>query len=514
MKKAFLLINAFLFVFLVAACGISATTATTTAQTTTTLPTSTETTTTTTVTHPPYPTPTGLAVEDNIVTFDPVEHADRYQLSVEDAEGTIRQYYVTSGFNLSLILDYGTYTFRIRCTATSGYAESPYSDPVVAELVDPDATNLLEEDAMNDFRYVQWIGRTRYNEVEQVRTMFYTASGFEVGFYGTSLTAVFKAYNTAVAAKRPYIVVLIDGEENPLAGRHIQLTTAQPTITLATGLAEGYHTVKVLKRSEALEGDIALKSLSTDGRFTAPDENQDFKILFIGDSSMTGYGNLATSVTTPKTTSNSDGLLDFAYLSAYIHDAAYSIVASSGWGVSRGWNTPGGAIDEVENMVNAFDYLAIDGTNKVRTDWGRYDTTDFVPNVIVITLGTNDFNAPGYDTMNETDKTALRARFVADYVAFLLHLNNVYPDVHIIVAYGIMADTWRMGASQLAVIAQANETLGGLVHGLQMVAGGTTHPFGSDYHPQAATHIEAADQLADLIETITGHQRVRTNVSL
>ncbi|MDP3130266.1 MAG: hypothetical protein Q8N15_02905, partial [Bacillota bacterium] len=242
---------------------------------------------------------------------------------------------------------------------------------------------------------------------------------------------------------------------------------------------------------------------------------KDLNILFIGDSSMTGYGNLATSVSTAKTTSNSDGLLDFAYLSAYIHDAAYAIVASSGWGVSRGWNTvPTGAIDEVENMANAFDYLAIDGTNKVRTDWGRYDTTDFVPDVIVITLGTNDFNAPAYDTMNETDKTTLRARFVADYVAFLLHLNNVYPDVPMIVAYGIMADTWRMGASQLAVITQANETLDGLVHGLQMVAGGTTHPFGSDYHPQAATHIEAADQLADLIATLTGHARVRDNVSL
>ncbi|MFA5007556.1 MAG: SGNH/GDSL hydrolase family protein [Candidatus Izemoplasmatales bacterium] len=504
MKKFFLSLALILLFLAVAACDATTTTALTASSTSVT----------TTVTHPPYPTPTGLSVTDNVVAFDAVENASQYQLSVEDADGVVRQYLVASGFDLSLILDYGTYTFRIRVAASSGYSASEYSDPVVAELVDINAISLLSEDAMNDFRYITWIGRTRYDDLSKTHAMFYTASGFEVGFYGTGVTAVFTAQNTDILSKRPHLVIFVDGEENPYAGSVVRLSSATQTVTLVSGLTEGYHTVKVLKRSEALEGDIALKSISTDGRFASPDETKDFKILYIGDSSMTGYGNLATSVGTAKTTSNSDGLLDFAYLSAYIHDAAFSIVASSGWGVSRGWNTPGGAIDEVENMANAFDYLAIDGTNKVRTDWGRYDTTDFVPDVVVITLGTNDFNAPYYDTMTDADKTALRDRFVADYVAFLVHLNDVYPNVPIIVGYGIMADSWRIGASCRAVVAQANAVLGGRVHELEMVAAGTSYPFGSDYHPQAGTHIAAADQLANLIETVTGHERVRENVIL
>ena len=487
MKKSFLAMTVFLFLLSFAACS-AATTMTPAA-------------------------PTDLAIADNVLTFDAVSGATAYQLSVEDAEGDVTVYGVDSGTDLTSILDYGLYTVRIRALFDSGEVLSAYGDPVDVVLVDPDAPALLEEEAMNDLRYVSWIGRTRYDDLDKTHYMYYTASGFEVGFYGTELTAVFTAQNVADLAKRPYLVILVDGEENPYVGRHVQISAATQTVTLVHGLPEGYHTVKVLKRSEALDGDLGLRSLATDGRFAAPDERKDLRILYVGDSSMTGYGNLASSPGTGKTTSNSDGLLDFAYLSAYIHDAAFTIVASSGWGVSRGWNTPGGAIDEIENMPSAFDHFAIDGTNKVRTDWGQYDTSTFVPDVVVITLGTNDFNAPGYDSMSEADQAALRERFVADYVAFLVHLDEVYPNVPIIVGYGIMADADRIGDSCTAVIAQANALLGDRVHGLLMPAAGTSHPFGSDYHPQAATHIEAADALADLIATVTGHARVRDNVS-
>ena len=526
MKKPFLILLSVLWILTSLACTGTTTTATAltaTTTVTTTLPTTVTTVTTTVVTTTTttildaVAVPTGLSVTANILEFDAVANAQRYQISIRalGAE-TSREYFVTAGFNLAMLLDYGIYLLRIRTVAVPGYRDSEWSEEITIDLFDPDTTNLLEAEDMNDYRYVKWLGRTRYDEGSDCRYLYYTASGFEVGFYGTELTAVLKATNYDNIYKRPFIVILIDGEENPLAGRAVSLKAAETTLALVTGLDEGYHTVKVLKRSEALESDVALKSLSTDGRFSAPDETKALKIQFIGDSSLTGYGNLATSVTTTKSTTNSDGLLDFAYLTSYMLDAEFSIVASSGWGISRGWNTPGGAIDEIENIPNAFDYVAIDGTNHVRTDWGKWDQSDFDPDVIVITLGTNDFNAPAYDNMNETDKAALRERFVADYVAFLVRLNNLFPGVPIIVAYGIMADAWRIGSSELAAVAQANAAIGETaVYALEMPAGGTLgQVFGSDYHPSAGTHVLAANALTNLIVALTGALKVRDNVDL
>jgi lysophospholipase L1-like esterase len=456
--------------------------------------------------------PTNLAIVDNVVTFDDVDDATAYSLTAKTPEGTIvRTFPVESGLDLALLLDFGSYLITVKAVGDSEVADSADSSAVSAVITDINGTDTLSAASLNDEDYIAWLGRTRYDDSTEVVSFFYTASGFEVGFFGTTLSATFTASNTDNLGKRPILVVLIDGEENPLAGLTITLKEAESSSVLVDGLDYGYHTVKVLKRSESTDSDTGLKSLTTDGHFAAPDEVKDLNILFIGDSLTVGYGNRASSPGIAKTTSNSDGLIAFAYLAAYIHDAGCSIVAASGWGISRGWNT-GGAIDEVENMVNAFDYIAIDSTSAVRTDWGTWDTASFVPDVIVITLGANDFNAPGYDAMDETAQTALRETYVADYLAYVLHLGSLYPDAPIIIAYGFTGDADRVGSSDLSIIAQANTSLGDRVVGIELPSCSSNCSYGSDYHPQVAMHIQAAEALADEIALVTGHARVRDNI--
>ncbi len=376
-------------------------------------------------------------------------------------------------------------------------------------ILNADTTQDLECLRADGTRMIHWIGRTRFDPVQNHRSFFYTASGFSVRFRGTRLHALFRSQTLEPPDNQARIIVFIDRDGNPLEGSTHVLSRSPMTLDIATNLALGNHEVTILKRSEALEGDLHLVSLETDGFFLPARGDKPFKIQYVGDSTMTGFGNLAHSIEEPKTAANSQGLLDLAYLSAYAHDAEYSLIASSGWGVSRGWNIPDGSIDRIQCMPNAYEYWAIDGTNRIRLDWGKWDLTQFSPDVIVLSLGTNDFNAPGYDAMEEAEKARLRDAFVGDYLAFLSRLNQWHPGVPVILCYGIMADAWRIGESERRVAEIARSAMGMRVMTLEVPAGGTEFPFGSSYHPTVGTHVRAAQRLTQAIAQLSGHEPLR-----
>ncbi len=518
MKKLTLLFLSMFFITVLAACTettIISTTEETTTQTTlqTTELTTTQETTTVTTTLEKLLTPLNATVVDNILTFDEVTGANRYRIALyDDNQNLVGEYNITSGFNLALLLSVGTYTFQIKATG-SGYQDSDYTESVGFEIVDPNRTNLLAGEDMNDQTFLRWFGRTYYNENEAAKYFYFTASGFELAFFGTELKVTFKAANYANTSKQPYLVILIDGEEDPTKGTTIILDQAEAEYTLVTGLEDGYHTVKVLKRNEAIDSEVAVKGISTDGYFTDPPQAKSFRIQYIAASSSTGFGNLGT-VSEAKTSANSHGLLAYAYLSSYLLDAEPSIFAASGWGVSRGYNT-GGNTSATQNIPYGFEYFAIDSSNYVFQAPGKWDITNFIPDVIVVNLGTNDFNASGYRNMDETEQAALEQEFITNYTAFLLLLNNMYPNAKIIVAYGLMNEQLLLEDFTLQIIDDANEEIGStVIYPFEMEGAGTNgNPYGCSYHPNVKTSMNVAEALAELISSITGRQIVRDMIT-
>ncbi|MDD3957708.1 MAG: hypothetical protein PHO96_02350, partial [Candidatus Izemoplasmatales bacterium] len=155
----------------------------------------------------PLEVPTDLAIQNNIIQFQGVQNATKYQLQVRAvSSGDVSYYFVPSGFNLRLILTDGTYGFSLRAIGNQVYGNSAYSSEVVAEIMDPNRTNNLSGSDLEDYRYMNWTGRTYYDETQEIVSFYYTASGFEVGFYGTSLQATFVASNTSTVSKRPHLV--------------------------------------------------------------------------------------------------------------------------------------------------------------------------------------------------------------------------------------------------------------------------------------------------------------------
>lgn len=523
MKKLIVVvISLFLFVLLTAcneATTIETTVATTTteATTTTTETTTTEATTTEATTTEPIEqldTPTNIQIVDNVITFDVVDHAVKYRLIVYNSESDelVGNYNITNGFDLSLLLQLGSYQYQLMATA-NGYDNSELSEKTAFDIVTLNQVSVLEGTEMNNINYIRWLGRTYYNPEEELTYFYFTASGLEVAFYGTELKVTLVATRYTDTSKQAYVVVLLDGEEDPTKGLTLVLDQAEAEYTLCSGLEYGYHTVKLLKRSEASDSDTAVASINTDGYFATAPAPKPFQIQYIAASSSTGYGNLG-NLSTNKSTANSNGLLAYAYLTSYLLDSDTSIFAASGWGVSRGYNT-GGSVSETQNIPNAFEYFAIDGSNTVFTAAGKWDFTDYIPDVVVINLGTNDFNASNYTSLPTSAQSEIEETYYFDYIDFIILLNNMYPNAKIIIAYGLMGEESKLGGITLDIIDAANDTIGTtMVYPFLMeAAGSNSNPYGCNYHPNVQTSMNVAEDLAEFIHTITGRTVVRDMIT-
>jgi hypothetical protein len=504
MKKAIILLCIAFLSFPLAGCSL-----TTTEPTTTSTAATTEVTTAVTTTLASLEIPTNVQVVENVVTFDSVVGASRYRIRLSIDAVVVGEWFVNSGFDLSLLVDYGNYDIQVKAVGDATHADSEYGEKIAITLADPLATGILEAETMNDYTKIRWLGRTWYDDSTQRRYFWNTASGFTVAFEGTELKATFYATNYTVTGKKAHLVILLDGEEDPTKGTLLVLDQMQAEYILVSGLEDGYHTVKVLKRSEAQDSDTALVSVSTDGTFATPPAANDFRIQYIGASTSVGYGDLGPS-SAAKTTDNSNGLLCYTYLASYLLDAETSIFASSGWGITRGWNTSG-LVSATQTIPAAYEYFATNASNYVFTAAGEWDHTDYQPDVIVVALGGNDFSSSNYSSLNATDQASFRASVTSAYIQFLLTLHAYHPDAYIIVVYGLMSEATYVKNVAIDAAAQADAECG-MVTSLLVAGAGSSGSLGSNYHPDVATYIVAARQLAECIESLTGHAIVREDI--
>lgn len=252
-----------------------------------------------------------------------------------------------------------------------------------------------------DEKYVNLFGRV-YTQDGNL-CFDHPATAVETMIDGTSLSA------EILVNAELYVWVIVDGERY----KRVQLTPAQTTYTLVSGLPNGRHTVRIVNSSEGSLGQIRIASLSADAFYTAP-EKSDFSIEFIGDSITAGFGSIGVKGEA-RTAKNSDACSTYAYYTAEKLGVDYSTIAVSGICVSADlWNTG-------INMEMVYSQQTVKNT-------AAYDFQK-QPNVIVLNLGTNDAAYvdahPNYAT-----------QFPHDYMRFLQYIRAKNPDAYIICLYG------------------------------------------------------------------------------
>lgn len=304
----------------------------------------------------------------------------------------------------------------------------------------------------------------------------WSASGFTVRFRGTALRATFAANNTEVPNSRPYLRTFVDGEQKERFG----LYEPQGDVVLAEGLADGEHTVTVLKCSEALQSYVIWHALTTDGTFLAPPPCETTRrIQFIGDSITTGFGVLATPEQTEFTTAEQDALAGYAMQTADALHAEAHLFAISGYAIHR---SPFG--QPIPPL-----YRFVDGAGACELPW---DFDRFQPDITVINLGTNDHAWFCNECAAHLSEEERHREIEEAYYNFLKELQVIHPHSRFLCVIGMMYAFVIEDVQRAAVRAAAE----GMEVRFQRL------PLAEEWrvgHPAPATHKIAADVLTPLI---------------
>ena len=428
--------------------------------------------------------PTGLSIEDDYIFFDMLGATEDYVIKFENSD-TVIEREINVGVTVSeLLIPVGTYQVSIKAKGDgTNYLDSDYSLPI--EFVKEVTIMELKEKDLVNAGYIKWMGRTYYNEEKKVNEVYHSASGFELFFKGTEVVATITATNSSSASLRPCIVIVIDDDFNKATTLFLDKPTQE--ITLVSGNSDlNEHKVDLYKRSESIDSHIAIESIKTDGVFVKKIENKQLKLEFIAASSSTGYGNLGKPSSSAKTTENSDCLQGFAFLTAQALNADVNIFSASGWGWAFSkWTSP-----NTLNVPDAYKY--VDFKSSIPWIHGYY-----VPDVVVVNLGTNDWSYINAATTNE-EKDARMTQFQRKYISFLTELHDYYPNAQIIVLYGLMNESSIYEITE-QIVALAKSVVPNLV---SIKINGDAGGYNS--HPSVASHKKIAETLTAFIKETLG----------
>lgn len=287
-----------------------------------------------------------------------------------------------------------------------------------------------------------------------------TASGFEVNFIGSGLSAAIEKDGTGS------LKVWVDGEIS-----HTLTLNDEGRYALTENLNEGLHTVKVLKMTEQGYLKTALSSLSTDGCFLSPKRKAERRLEFYGDSITSGFGNLGRD---SGFYMNEDGTDTYATKAAALLGAQAYIQSYSG--ISACIPTKNASF----TMLDIYDKLYADTQEK--WDFGNYRA-----DAVIVSLGTNDANGGG-----------LEGQMYEGYKALLEKLHAAQPQAAIVCVYGMMGIDRYIDRE----IARAVNELDATGEYKIIYSALSANRAGDMDHPDLEGHETAALELKELIESV------------
>lgn len=354
-------------------------------------------------------------------------------------------------------------------------------------------TPVQEEAKMFEFteENVRPIGRTFS---ENGLWCAFSGSGAEFQFHGNKLIVNVIGDN---AAKNPFnednhtrIAIYVNGE------RVIDemVNEAVKAFTVFDGSETVDAVVNIVKLSETAMSTIKLSSLITDGAATVtPTKPRDLYIEFIGDSITCGYGVDDEDRDHHFSTKTEDCTKAYAYKTAKLLNADYSLVSISGYGIITGYSGDGEKKSESQIIPKYYEKLGFSYANSVmaKTDW---DFTKREPDAVVINLGTND------DSWCKKVPER-QEEYIAGYVAFLKTIREKNPNATIVCALGIMGDN-LYPCVEAAVTRYREETGDTNVEAFHFTPQNPADGYAADWHPTAVTHTKAAEKIAERLREI------------
>ena len=248
--------------------------------------------------------------------------------------------------------------------------------------------------------------------------------------------------------------------------------------------------VEIVKLSEAAMSTVGLKCISADAEGgIRPAKSSSRYIEFIGDSITCGYGVDDEVIDHPFTTGVEDVTKSYAYLTAQMLDADYSMVSLSGYGIISGYIEEGHPKKEDQALPPYYDRLAYSEgeymgkiPQNIQWDFRRQ------PDLVVINLGTNDDSY----TQDFPDR---QEEYRIAYIDFLKLVRSRNPQAKLLCTLGIMGDR-LFPVIESAIDAYRAETKDCNISAMKFDEQLPEDGYAADWHPTAVTHKKAADKLA------------------
>lgn len=322
-----------------------------------------------------------------------------------------------------------------------------------------------------------------------------SATGIEFTLTGKRCEITFAGDNMAslTSGEEHYARIAVYVDEEQVVDDFIK--TSKQTITVYDSEEEKTVTIRVVKLSESSDSTVGIEEILTDAQVIAPTADRKIKIEYIGDSITCGYG-VDGVLEDTYSTSNENASKAYAYLSAKAVDADYSLVSFSGHGIISGYTADGTIQDQqlvppyYTKLGNSYGQFASQlPPNSI--DW---EFRKFVPDIIVINLGTND------DSYCGTNEERCQA-FQVGYTKFLKTVRKHNADATILCVLGVLGDS-LFPYIEAAVEAYRNETKDTLVETMHIEEQKIEDGYAVDYHPSAVTQQKVADQLTERLKAI------------
>jgi hypothetical protein len=278
---------------------------------------------------------------------------------------------------------------------------------------------LAESIPASDAR-VTYVGRTL---VEGNDVSFdWTAVYFRLCFSGKSLSmrvsdTKWDATPEMAATRHNYFNVWIDAPMSAEPHRIIEVASQDTVIELidpaylrSSKLKQ--HTVIVQKRTEGEQGKTTVHGFMTDakGSFYQAEPIKARQLEFIGASYDCGYGVDDTSRLAKFSPETENASRSFCAIISRYFDADYVVVAHSGMGASRNYNSKFDGYHMPDRYLQTFD---MDSTQATR--WNAAES-DIRPALTCIYLGGNDFSVslqPSYEKFRDGYYRLIR--YIKDY---------------------------------------------------------------------------------------------------
>lgn len=348
-------------------------------------------------------------------------------------------------------------------------------------------------------------GRT--DETQDTLPLFFNGSGIEVNVTGTELWIDLDVdYDT----HEPWIWTALNGAF--MSRQMLQAGTY--SLCLFRSMApEVVKNVQFFRELQAMSEDsvcrLLVKGFRSDGEFR-PVAPRRYKFEFIGDSITSGEGTYGAKEDTDWLAMYMGSSRNYARMVSDALDAEYRLISQGGWGVLSGWDN-----DLRHNLPSRYEKICglAEGEMNERLGAAKpYDFTSWVPDVIIVNLGTNDasaFNQPAwtdpvtgqtFQQRKEADGTynaADLARFKQAVTDFLKMIRKHNPTSHIVWAYGMLGYDLTLAITD-AMNTYRRET-GDHNTAFVQLPDTTEETVGSHAHPGEKSHARAARVITEYL---------------